>query len=243
MKKFKGFIMYDPNDINFAKNLEKKFAKMQVVKKYVPEKNDGNWIRVAKIEYKVEGDDEIYVSESAERKNKINKEGIPDAVSVLPYFVENGEVYYLVTVQLRPNMGERQISIAAGLVDKRDVLDNSDVEKVVKKAALRELKEENGANVVKMIPISGIVTKSAGFSNESEQTFLAEVDLGDKKTNLDKDEKLFTIVVPAKYAIDFMYELPNNLSPCLRDAFLSAIADPRCKEFIRLSVENESQNE
>lgn len=40
-----------------------------------------------------------------------------------------------------------------------------------------------------------------------------------------------------------MYELPNNLSPCLRDAFLSAFADPRCKEFIRLSVENESENE
>ena len=173
--------MYDPNDIDFAENLEKRFAKMQVVKKYVPEKNNGDWIRVAKIEYKVEGDDEIYVSETAERKNKIYKEGIPDAVSVLPYFVENREVYYLVTVQLRPNMGKTQISIAAGLVDKMDISDYSDVERVVKKTAIRELKEENGANVVKMIPITGIVTKSAGFPNESEQIFLAEVDLGDRK--------------------------------------------------------------
>lgn len=30
MKKFKGFIMYDPNDIDFAENLEKKFEKCKL---------------------------------------------------------------------------------------------------------------------------------------------------------------------------------------------------------------------
>ena len=246
MLKYKGLVMYDPNNKNFKKELESRYPEYELVSKEVS--GETKYIKTCKIKYLNKKTGKEIPFELAERPTKVTNDKnenlvIPDAVSALTYFVEDGRVYFVLANQFRFPIGRREISLFAGLVDKEDFKKGIAVEKGLLNSVKRELGEESGATIKKVMPISGVMAKSAGFSNETEKIYLAEIDLGEGKTNLEKDEDIFSIIVPAEYIGEFLEEFQNDISIVLQCAFTSALALPKCKAFINESSQSESESE
>ena len=172
------------------------------------------------------------------RKNNVQMEGVPDAVSTLAYFVKDGEVYFVLNSQFRPPIEQRETSTFEGLVEKKDLSADEDKKKeCVKNAAQREAEEELGAKIIKTMPISGVMSKSAGFSNEKEQMFLSEVDVTTLNPQLEPDEDIVPFIVRATDIESFVEDFADSMSPILFGSLAACLAFEKCKTFIKTSVQ------
>lgn len=74
--------------------------------------------------------------------------------------------FLLLTSEFRVPVGGRELSFPAGLIDEKDFEGNSIRETAIT-AATRELFEETGLTLSKVIDVSDILFSSAGFTDES----------------------------------------------------------------------------
>ena len=230
MKKYKGLYIYEQG---IKSKLEKKYPKYTLIQKCDCEKSQTKYIKLENVSFKSKN--KVITYTVATRTTKIKKFNIPDAVSVLPYFVKDKKVFYLVANQFRAPIGKREISLFAGLVDSKDIKENI-IEKGLIKAITRELGEECGAKILKITSISGIMAKSAGFSDETEQSFLAEIDINNMQPHLEADEDIFSMIVPANEIENFLEEFKDDISIVLQSAITSSIAIAKYQKFIKDSV-------
>lgn len=111
-----------------------------------------------------------------------------DAVRILPYFFDNGELKIVLIREFRFPINNYIYAVPAGLID-------NDEDPIV--SAKRELEEEIGASVVKIYQTEKKSYTSVGMSDESIICFEAEVKL-DKSQKLEDREDISIVVVNLK---------------------------------------------
>ncbi|TYB83954.1 MAG: NUDIX hydrolase [Kosmotoga sp.] len=119
---------------------------MKIVKKNVI--YEGNWTKIFKSKWK--NNDEEGNWEYIGRKN--DQKG----VIVVPRLKKNNKIYYILIKQFRIPLEDYVIEFPAGLVDNNES---------IKECALRELKEETGAEG-RVYNITPPLTTSSGITNE-----------------------------------------------------------------------------
>lgn len=117
-----------------------------------------------------------------------NPNNSADAVRILPYFFENGELKIVLIREFRFPINNYIYAVPAGLIDNGE-------DPIV--SAKRELEEEIGASVVKIYQTEKKSYTSVGMSDESVICFEAEVKL-DKSQKLEDREDISIVVVNLK---------------------------------------------
>jgi ADP-ribose pyrophosphatase len=118
-----------------------------------------------------------------------------DAVRILPYYIENDEVYYVLISEYRLPVNRYLYSLPAGLIE-------SNEDPLL--AAKRELKEETGYSFKEMILDCGTNFISPGMTDESISTYVCQVDPVKGKQHLDPNEKINVIVVKDSDLLKFI---------------------------------------
>ena len=104
-------------------------------------------------------------SRAKEPKCVTGKFKIPDAVVIVPFHMTENKV--VITIEYRIPLADYEYGFPAGLVDKGEN---------VEQAARRELKEETGLNLTRIIRISPSIYSSAGMTDESVSMVYVECD-------------------------------------------------------------------
>ena len=147
---------------------------------------DGKFIKNYVAEYDVGGKIKKY--EIVSRKDVLDIESgkhVPDAVRIVPYYYEKGELKVVLIREFRYPLNEYIYAVPAGLIDGG--------EQPIK-SAIRELKEEIGAEVKNIREVEKFSYASPGFSDESLICFEAEVELNSKQS-LDSFEDIEVVIV------------------------------------------------
>lgn len=170
----------------------------------------------------------------ASRKSQENlvinsKDTIPDAVRIVPYFVENGRTYVVFINEFRSSINKYIWGFPAGLVDNgEDPLES----------AKREVLEEIGGTVEEITQTTPVGYTSAGLTDESLICYTAKIKL-DSKQHLEDSEDISIKVVEA-------HDIPKMLQKndfCLSSAILarSFYFEVREKELLA-QLNNHSQD-
>ena len=164
------------------------------------------FLNLYKIRYNVDG--KPYSYQVASRKDisslAVNKNSSADAVRILPYFKKDGKIYIVVIKEFRYAVNKYLYGTPAGLIDEGE--DG-------KASAIRELKEEIGANVIKIEKIQNKAYSSAGLSDESLEFYEAEIKLDDKQS-LEEFEDIKVEIVEFKDLLNFV----DSHNFCLQSA-------------------------
>lgn len=142
----------------------------------------------------------------------------PDAVVIIPLLRNNinpsdpssSSVDTLLVEQFRPPIGQVSLEFPAGLIDKDETATH---------AALRELREETGyvGEACKVPPVeSRSVCMSPGFSNETVQVVVVEVDMSNPynqnpKPELDPGEHVTVQRVPLQQGIQRLMDQGTSM--------------------------------
>lgn len=183
------------------------------------------------------------------RTTKPEHDGLPDAVSALPYYIdENCEPIFIVGFQYRfalRNPGV-ECSLLAGLIDKADTeeyLKSGNPEKTILKAVSRELSEECGeVKVKKAIALNTIMNKSAGLTSETEQPFLVEIEGIPGAQNLEKSEFISCVEIKGRDLEAFCEELESLNSSKTKPSIIifnaidRVLGKEKYKKFIKESI-------
>lgn len=128
---------------------------------------DYRWLNLFRVEYQT-GSGHAGKWEFASRKQSPVLGSDPlvaDAVVVVPIMVHEGKQCLLLNKEYRVPLGDYEYCFPAGLLDP---------EETVEEAAARELKEETGLILSKVLAISPPLISSAGLSDESVVMIFAE---------------------------------------------------------------------
>jgi len=111
------------------------------------------------------GKEKSWVFASRSDEPVIEREGelYPDAVVVVPF--HTGKNRLVIIKEFRVPLGEYQYGFPAGLVDK---------DETIEQASARELKEETGLDLVKVLKHSPPVYSSSGMTDESVSMVYAQ---------------------------------------------------------------------
>ncbi len=155
----------------------------------VKQQTNNKYVNMFVAHYKLENNNDFFY-EFASRKSfdklVINtKEINADAVRMIPYFYENGEMYIVLVKEFRHAVEKFLLGTPAGLIDP-----NED-EKV---SVARELEEEIGATTLKVEKVEPASFSSVGLSDEAISCFEAEVVLN-KKQELSSHEEISIEIV------------------------------------------------
>lgn len=124
------------------------------------------WLKFFNVHYVANGRRGIWSFASRKSIPQPGKPLVADAVVIIPLFKEDDNKYKLVTIrEYRIPLGSYEHSFPAGLYDH-----NESAEEV----ARRELKEETGLDLTKILHISPPVVSSAGLSDESVVYIICE---------------------------------------------------------------------
>ncbi|MBE7074636.1 MAG: NUDIX hydrolase [Clostridiales bacterium] len=129
---------------------------------------NNKYLNMFELEYSIDGKPFKYFVASRRNLNTLSCKGenVVDAVRILPYFNLNGKMYVVLIKEFRYAINDYIYGVPAGLVDDGETL---------RQAAARELKEEIGADVVKLTEVFKPSYSSAGMTDESIACFEAEV--------------------------------------------------------------------
>ena len=109
---------------------------------------------------------------------------MPEAVVIVPFHKEK---YKLVIIkEYRVPLGDYQYGFPAGLVDEGET---------IQQTCMRELEEETGLNVIRIIKISPPVYSSSGMSDESVSMVYVECDGTQSNKGNEGSEDITTIFV------------------------------------------------
>ena len=128
------------------------------------------------------------IDEKTANKHKL------DAVVILPYVIEGGDIHVVFTKEFRYAINDYVYDVPAGCVDPGE---NGD------EAAIREIKEEIGAEVLLLERCTDLSFTSPGFTNETSQTYFALVNLNGKQ-HLESTEIITKKLVPLEEVLDFV---------------------------------------
>ena len=115
----------------------------------------------------------------------------PDWITAMPLVKKDGKEYFLMVRQYRQGMGGITMEFPAGTVE-----EGEDPEET----ARRELREETGYEFEKLTPL-GQVNPNPAFLNNTFHAYLAEGVTGVAEQNLDEDELIHPVLVPAEEVI------------------------------------------
>ena len=117
--------------------------------------------------------------ERCSRKNNIK------AVMIVPYHIDLQK--FVMISEYRIPIRSKEIGFPAGLIDKP----NESIEEVIR----RELKEETGLDLVKILTISPFVYSTAGMTDESIAIAYVQVNGEPSKNFLQETEEITTFMV------------------------------------------------
>lgn len=119
----------------------------------------------------------------------------PDAVVIVPYHVKSGKLVLI--REFRVALGDWQYGFPAGLVDTGES---------VKDAGKRELLEETGLSLVRVLKQSPAVYSSSGLTDESVSLLYAECE-GTPSTQFNEDsEDIEVVMVTPEQAVDMLFD-------------------------------------
>ncbi len=118
----------------------------------------------------------------------------PDGVHIIPYSYIDGKMVVYLIKEFRHAIGQFIYSVPAGLVENGEDPQES---------AVRELKEELGAEVVHIKRTERASYSSAGMTDETAEIYEAEVKLGEKQ-NLQDNEKIEIVPTPLDKLSDML---------------------------------------
>lgn len=153
--------------------------------------------------FKTQADNNGYLLDwiwASRNRNKIKNN--PDAVIIVPFDVENKSV--IMVEEFRIPVGDYEWSFPAGLLDP----DECPVE-----AAKRELEEETGYVVTKLLCTSPLVFSSGGLSDESVCFVFVECKMGGKQ-KLELAECLNVKPIPYCELNDFLFSDKKISAKC-----------------------------
>jgi len=129
---------------------------MAIIKKLTDEK----WINLYNVSYENKNKEwNSWIFASRKSESEINKkENKPDAVVIVPFYKRDNRYSLIVIKEYRPPIGDYEFGFPAGLIDENETPEET---------AKRELKEETGLNVAKVLHISSPTFSSAGITDES----------------------------------------------------------------------------
>lgn len=137
-----------------------------------------NWITLQKLQYS-DPNGTVRSYEKVTRKTT-STNGI-DAVTIVPLLkTPNLPTKILLLKQFRPAIGKVCIEFPAGLVDEED--------ESLYKAAEREMKEETGYTITKLIKQSPVMYADPGITDATSVVLTCEVDLSKKENQNVKPE-------------------------------------------------------
>lgn len=164
--------------------------------KSVKKQTDNKYVNMYAMEYDYNGREILYTIAS---RREITKETADkptlDAVNVLPYIIEKNKIYVVFTKEFRYPVNDYVYDVPAGCMDKDD--------ESAEQAAIRELGEEIGAEVLLIETCTDLSYTSPGVINETSQGFFALVELS-KKPNLEPQEIISKKIVPLEEVLDFV---------------------------------------
>lgn len=164
----------------------------------IKQQTNNKFVNLFTAHYKLEnGKDFVYEFVSRKPLEKLTlktKITQPDAVRMLPYFFNNGQLFVVLIKEFRHAIGKHIYSTPAGLID-----DEEDE----KLSVARELEEEIGATSIKIEKVELASFSSVGLSDESSTIYEVEV-------NLNKQQQLFEHE-DIKIKIVSLDEIPNIL--------------------------------
>lgn len=115
----------------------------------------------------------------------------PDWITVMPLVKKNGKEYFLMVRQYRQGSSSVTMEFPAGTVE-----DGEDPEQT----ARRELAEETGYRFERFT-LLGTVNPNPAFLNNTFHAYLAEGVAAVAEQNLDEDERIHPVLVPAEEVI------------------------------------------
>ena len=240
-------VRYLPNT-KFILNMEKGYPKYKQVSFEPSPTSVTKFIGLYNVTYQDENGKIIPYS-VVSRPTKINNTNLPDAVSVLPYYIDkDGEPIFIIGNQYRFPIHSRELSCFAGLLDKSDV-ELGQPKNTILKSVSRELSEECGeVKILKTIPMTPIMNKSAGLSNETEQTYLAEIGGIPGAQNLESSEDISCIEIKGRDLSAFLDEIENleskqtTSSIILQSALSSVIGREKFISFVKDSINEKNKS-
>ncbi|VDM97691.1 unnamed protein product [Thelazia callipaeda] len=167
---------------------------------------DGKWLKVRQVRFKKNDSSSEQVWESAHR-HKI-PQSKPSGVDVLATLHKNGKKYFILIKQYRIPMGGVCLEFPAGLINEGES---------VEAAAVRELKEETGYTVSKVISCSkGKQSLSPGLTDESINFVVVDVDGNapenkNPKQNLDDGESIEVVLVESDKLLTYIESVSTEV--------------------------------
>lgn len=168
---------------------------MKPVLKSVKKQTNNKYANMYELEYEYNGHKAIWnIGSRREITTKTASKHKLDAVVILPYIIEGGEISVVFTKEFRYAINDYVYDVPAGCVDPGEGGDET---------AIREIKEEIGAEVLLLEQNSEMSFTSPGFTNETSQTYFALVALNGKP-ELEQNEIITKKIVPLKDVPEFL---------------------------------------
>lgn len=117
-----------------------------------------------------------------------------DAVRIVPYFKKNGKIYIVLIKEFRHPINNYIYGTPAGIVEQGED---------TKFSAIREIREEIGAEVKSIRKVQSASYSSCGLTDETLECFYAEVEMRHKQ-KLDEIEDIKTKFIELEKLIEFI---------------------------------------
>ncbi|UCF91142.1 MAG: NUDIX hydrolase [Desulfobacterales bacterium] len=150
------------------------------------------WLNLFNVQYiDKNGDEKSWQLASREKEPKCltDRDHPPNAVVIVPFHRPQGKL--VITREYRVPLGGEEYGFPAGLVDKGET---------VQEAARRELKEETGLDVTRLIRTSPAIYSSAGMTDESVAMVFVECDGGLSTARTTSSEAIEVMLISAPEA-------------------------------------------
>ncbi len=149
---------------------------------------DSKWLNLFKVSYEKNGKRGKWVM-CSRKENPITDSSIVDAVVIIPIVKTQSGNKLVVIREFRVPIGDYLYGFAAGLIDEGESIEQ---------AVRRELKEETGLEVNRIVEVSPRVFSSAGMSDESNYMVLVEASGEITDEFLEETEDIEVILMDSK---------------------------------------------
>ena len=155
---------------------------------------DGPFVKLYDLTYEDKNGKERIWRFASRRNETLAENNIEkaDAVVIVPLYCledigpnDDYDVKFLITKEYRPPLGDYEYGVPAGLIDGGET---------VEEAAKRELKEETGLEVTRIIHVTPPLYSSAGLTDESTSMVFVECE-GEINTNGNQDSEDIEIIL------------------------------------------------
>lgn len=162
---------------------------------------NNKWLNMFKMKY-INKKNEIIEWEFSSRRDKpvVGKEEVIDAVVIAPFIYVNNEKKLVLIKEFRPVIWSYIYDLPAGMVEKGQT---------TLEAAKKELREETGLFVKRIISVSPILYSAPGTIDESYLIYSAEVEGTISNNNTEKTETISVHTFNTEELIELLKTSPK----------------------------------